>query len=293
MLGMPTSVAAECPFPERREVDTTEGTLGILIGPLLGRSKACLSNELHPDHHRASHCSPHSCPPVPRITDDASPFALRSTRIVRGQQCAKARAGDRSVSLQLPGRGGSQPLAGSSPTELSRLLAAPPGAYPASGRCPGRRRRRAQVGRAVRRRPLPVLVHHWAAAQAGSSSGPVSSRSVSARRVSSVRCPPVGWPSGTGLSGRLASGRPASSRLVSARPSCGVRPVSGQPAVALGPPVRQDLHGWSGLGSAWLAAYPSGSVDGGGGLDAGDAAEVVGRPGGSRGSRTSAGSRSG
>jgi len=122
--------------------------------------------------------------------------------------------------LQLPDRGGSQPLAGSSPAELSRLLTAPGGAYPASGRCPDRRRRRGQVGRAVRRSPLPVLVHHWTSAQAGSSSGPVSSRPVSARRVS-VRDRPV-RPSGVRPSGVQPAGvRPSvlwrPSRLRSAR----------------------------------------------------------------------------
>jgi hypothetical protein len=187
-------------------------------------------------------------------------------------------------------------LAESCPAELSRLLTAPRGADPASGRCPGRRRRRGQVGRAVRRSPLPVLVHHWVSAQAGSSSGPVSSRPVSARRVSShpvsarrvsVRDRPV-RPSGVRPSGVQPVGvrlsvlwRP--SRLRSARPW------------PLGPLVRQDLHGWNALGSAWLAAYPSGSVDGSG-LGRRRRCEgcgSTGREGGSRGSRTWAGSRSG
>jgi Keratin, high sulfur B2 protein len=94
---------------------------------------------------------------------------------------------------------------------------------PASGRCPDCRRRRGQVGRAVRRRPLPVLVlvHHWVSAQPGSSSGrPVSGRPVSGRRVS-VR--PV--------SARPVSGRPVSARPVSGRPVSG-RPVSGRPVSA-------------------------------------------------------------
>jgi hypothetical protein len=103
-----------------------------------------------------------------------------------------------------------------------RLMRRLPGG--ASGRCPGRRASPwSGRPRCPPYRPLPVLVHHW-----------VSSRPVSSR--------------------------PVSSRPVSARPSCGVRPVPGQPAVALGiTPVPQGLHGWSGSGSVWPAAGPSGS----------------------------------
>jgi hypothetical protein len=117
--------------------------------------------------------------------------------------------------LQLPDRGGSQRSTGWSPAELSRLVTAPRGAYRASRRCPGRRRRRGQVGRAVRRSPLPVLVHHWTSAQAGSSSGPVSSRPVYARRVS-VRYRPV-RPSGVQPAGVRPSVLWRPSRLRSAR----------------------------------------------------------------------------
>ena len=168
--------------------------------------------------------------------------------------------------LQLPDRGGSQPLAGSSPAELSRLLTAPGGAYPASGRCPDRRRRRGQVGRAVRRSPLPVLVHHWTSAQAGSSSGPVSSRPVSARRVS-VRDRPV-TPSGVRPSGVQPAGvRPSvlwrPSRLRSARRGPWDR-RSGRPS-------RLEC-----VGFGVACRVPERLRRRRRGLDAGDAAEVVG-----------------
>jgi hypothetical protein len=178
--------------------------------------------------------------------------------------------------LQLPDRGGSQPLAGSSPAELSRLLTAPGGAYPASGRCPDRRRRRGQVGRAVRRSPLPVLVHHWTSAQAGSSSGPVSSRPVSARRVSSR---PV--------SARRVSVRDRPVRPSGVRPS-GVQPAGVRPSVLWRPSrLRSARRGpWdrrSGrpsrlecVGFGVACRVPERLRRRRRGLDAGDAAEVVG-----------------
>ena len=140
-------------------------------------------------------------------------------------------------------------------------------AYPAEllGGVPVIRRRRGQVGQDVRR-----TVRCRSLSTIGCPPGPVP-RPV---RCPAVRCPAVRCPSGpvsghlapssrTDLSGRLVSARPAVSCLVSARPSCGVRPVPGQPAVALG--ARRSgrgLRGRSGSGSVWPAACPSGSVYG-------------------------------
>jgi hypothetical protein len=110
-----------------------------------------------------------------------------------------------------------------------------------------------------------------------------------------VRCPTVGV-SNRRVSGHLApsSRTDLSGRLVppvrrSAVWCPPVSPVASVPS-RVSPPwplgVRRSgrgLRGWSGSGSGW----PSGSVDGCGGLDAGDPAEVMGRPGGGeRRSRT-------
>jgi hypothetical protein len=146
----------------------------------------------------------------------------------------------------------------------------------ASGRCPGRRASPwSGRPRCPPYRPLPVLVHHWVSTRSGVQPSGVQPSGVqpSGVRPSGVR-PSGVRPSGVRPSGVRSPGsivrdrpvrpsgaaRPASSRLVSARPSCGVRPVPGQPAAALGiTPVRQGLHGWSGSGSVWPAAGPSGS----------------------------------
>jgi hypothetical protein len=122
--------------------------------------------------------------------------------------------------------------------------------------------------------PLPRSV----STRCSLSGGRVSSPAV---RCPAARCPTVGrpvtWfrrpdrpvrPSG--------AARPAASRLVSARPSCGVRPGSAR----RGPgstPVRRGLHGWSGSDPVWPAACRAARRRLGG-LDAGDAAAVVGRP---------------
>jgi hypothetical protein len=148
--------------------------------------------------------------------------------------------------LRRSGRGGGQPAAGTSPAELSRLLTAPRGAYPAEllGGVPVIRRRRGQVGQDVRR-----TVRCRSLSTIGCPPGPVSGRLAPSSRID--------------LSGRLVSARPAVSCLVSARTSCGVRPVPGQPAVALG--ARRSgrgLRGRSGSGSVWPTACPSGSVYG-------------------------------
>jgi hypothetical protein len=57
------------------------------------------------------------------ITDEASPLALLSTHLIRGEQCAEAPAGRGSVTLSLSGRGGGQTRLGSVlSVELSWLL---------------------------------------------------------------------------------------------------------------------------------------------------------------------------
>jgi hypothetical protein len=104
------------------------------------------------------------------------------------------------------------------------------------GGVPVVRRRRGQVGQAVRRtvrcRSLSTIGVHPVRFLVRFGVQP------SGVRPSGVRSPSPS--SRTDPSGRLVSARPAVSCLVSARPSCGVCPVPGQPAVALGStPVRQ------------------------------------------------------
>jgi hypothetical protein len=94
--------------------------------------------------------------------------------------------------------------------------------------------------------------------------------------VQPVQCP-VTWVRRPGMrrSGRLVSTRPTSqSSGVRPRPSGRVRLLLPQ-AVALGTRSmwRLTLHHRNGSRSLWAAASSSGSVDGRGGLDAGDAAE--------------------
>jgi hypothetical protein len=207
--------------------------------------------------------------------------------VVGGQQCAKAPpdggvSPSTAWSRRWPARGrvvacGPVPAA-DHPTQ--RL----PGG--ASGRC-SRRRASPWSGRPSRppHRPLPVLVHRWC--PPGPDPRPV--------RCPTVRCPTVGV-SNRRVSGHLApsSRTDLSGRLVppvrrSAVWCPPVSPVASVPS-RVSPPwplgVRRSgrgLRGWSGSGSGW----PSGSVDGCGGLDAGDPAEVMGRPGGGeRRSRT-------
>jgi hypothetical protein len=137
-------------------------------------------------------------------------------------------------------------LAGPSPAELSRLLTAPRGAYPAEllGGVPVVGRRCGQVGRDVRR-----TVRCRSLSTIGCPPGPVP-RPVRcpAIRCPAIRCPtvgcPVAWVRRPGPAcPPSGAARPVSSRLVSACPSRGVDPVPGQPAVALGTtPVRQGLH---------------------------------------------------
>jgi hypothetical protein len=213
--------------------------------------------------------------------------------IVRKEQCAEAPAGRRSVTYD------GLVAAAASPRQ-GRLLRSCPGAdrptrrLPggASGRCSGRGASPWSGGRDVRRtvrcRSLSTMGVHPVRflVRSGVQPSGVQPSGVqpSGVRPSGVRSPgsvvqdrPV-RPSG--------AARPAVSCLVSARPSCGVCPVPGQPAVTLGStPSDGGLHGWSGSGSVWPAGCPSGSVDGCGGLDAGDAAEVVGRPRGACRSR--------
>jgi hypothetical protein len=122
-------------------------------------------------------------------------------------------------------------------------------------------------------------------------------------RCPAVRCPVTWGRQGVWRSGRLLSSRPVSSPLVSTRP-VSTRPVSTRlvssrlvsaPSVRTRPsPPTSDggvgdqvaaagtrYHG-NGSRSRWAAAPSSGSVDGRGGLDAGDAAQVARRSAGSR-----------
>jgi hypothetical protein len=202
--------------------------------------------------------------------------------VVGGQQCAKAPpdggvSPSTAWSRRWPARGrvvacGPVPAA-DHPTQ--RL----PGG--ASGRC-SRRRASPWSGRpsCPPHRPLPVLVHRWC--PPGPDPRPV--------RCPTVRCPTVGcpvtWLHRPGPTCPAVWCRPSGGQLSGVRPSVLWR--LSRPGVS--PPwplgVRRSgrgLRGWSGSGSGW----PSGSVDGCGGLDAGDPAEVMGRPGGGeRRSRT-------
>ena len=198
--------------------------------------------------------------------------------IVRKEQCAEAPAGRRSVTYD------GLVAAAASPRQ-GRLLRSCPGAdrptrrLPggASGRCSGRGASPWSGGRDVRRtvrcRSLSTMGVHPVRFLVRSGVQP------SGVQPSGVR------PSGVRSPGSVVQDRPVRPSGA-ARPSCGVCPVPGQPAVTLGStPSGRGLHGWSGSGSGWRAGCPSGSVDGCGGLDAGDAAEVVGRPRGACRSR--------
>jgi hypothetical protein len=86
-------------------------------------TRSSLNNQLQRTIQASStahHSTKHATAQPPVITDGRHRPALLSTHLIRGEQCAKAPAGDRSVSLQLLNRGGRQPLAG-------RLLRSCPG----------------------------------------------------------------------------------------------------------------------------------------------------------------------
>jgi hypothetical protein len=149
----------------------------------------------------------------------------------------------------------------------------------ASGGVPVGGRRRGQVGpdvrRTVRGRSLSTIGVH-----------PVRFSSVRcpAVRCPTVRCPTVGrpvtWLRRPGPTCPTVWCRPSGVRPSDVGPSVLWRPSrTGSARHRLGTtPLRQGLHGWSGWSSVSPAGCPSGSIDGCGGLDAGDAAEVVGRP---------------
>jgi len=202
--------------------------------------------------------------------------------IVRKEQCAEAPAGRRSVTYD------GLVAAAASPRQ-GRLLRSCPGAdrptrrLPggASGRCSGRGASPWSGGRDVRRtvrcRSLSTMGVHPVRFLVRSGVQP-SGVQPSGVRPSGVRSPgsvvqdrPV-RPSG--------AARPAVSCLVSARPSCGVCPVPGQPAVALGSagPAGPSRLEWIGFRVACRLPERLGRRLRG--LDAGDPAEVMGRSGG-------------
>jgi hypothetical protein len=121
----------------------------------------------------------------------------------------------------------------------------------------------------------PVGVHHSVSIRpVRCPARPVSSPS----GVQPVRCPPSAVrPSGVRC--------PASGCLVSARLSCRVRLLPHQPGGGVGDDVGAagNLHGGNGSRFMWFAASRAARSTARGGLGAGDAAKVVGRPGGSGG----------
>jgi hypothetical protein len=189
------------------------------------------------------------------------PFSAR-------EQCAEAPAGRRSVTLQLPGRGGGQIRPGGVPSgalswccSSRRRLPALRSVWTAS-RQTGRRR----TGRTGQdacfagcRRSASTIRYHPIRAHPSGSGCPA------------VRCPARPVPGHlvpspkVRLSGRPVSASPASRRLVSARPSCRVRLAPrvsptvglGDQIGAAGQPSRLDESS-----SIWAATSPSGSVDG-------------------------------
>ena len=158
---------------------------------------------LHPTYDAAPLTTRSSPTNALAITDEASPFALRSTRNRLRTAVRQGTGWTRRSATAAVWSGGGQarPLAVFLSAELSWLLIAPCGAYPAEllGGVPVVGRRCGQVGRDVRR-----TVRCRSLSTIGCPPGPVSSRPVSSRRVSDRRVSGRLVPSSrTGLSGRL------------------------------------------------------------------------------------------